>query len=239
MQSSQSPFKPIDLYKAFKNTNKIFCKILNGRQQDPHEFLMLVAEETEKQQHYMAWFEENFVADFTTVVECSNCKSVSETDGTIGDFALDICGQKSVQTAMDLYFDYATVDDYKCVGCAKRVRAKKKHLLTSPPPCLSIQLKRFSKARGKLNTNIEISPELNISKYFAESPIHELKYKLVAVVNHLGKTCNDGHYTTIVHTRSEEYYEFDDKAVRKVNANSIKGSEAYLLFYELIEVILC
>lgn len=239
MQCSQLPCKPNNVYETLKKSNKIFCKILNGCQQDPHEFLVLLAEEMEKQKqkHYLTWHEENFVADVKTVVECSVCKSSYETDGTIGDFALDIHGQKSVQSAMDLYFDSESVDGYLCVGCAKRVRMEKQHFLTSTPPCLSIQLKRFSESRGKLNTNIEISPELNLSNYFAESSVHELKYKLIAVVNHLGKTRHSGHYTTIVCTLNEAYYEFDDKDVRQVNANSIKGCEAYLLFYELIEVI--
>lgn len=171
---------PIQLYAALKERNEKFCKILNGKQQDAPEFLKLVAEEMATQKHSLDWFETTFLADVKTVVKCSICKSIYESKGKVGDFAVEIYRQKSVQSALDLYFKWESVNDYDCSCCNKKVSAKKKFSFASAPACLCIYMKRFVKNR-KMNTNLEITPELSISKYFVTNPVHEKKYKLVAI----------------------------------------------------------
>lgn len=210
--------------------------------QDAHEFLLLAAEEMEKHKHSFKWFENNFIADVRTTVQCSTCKSIFESDGHWGDFNVNIIGQNSVQSALDMYFTWGSVNGYECKCCKKKVTAKKKYSLLSTPPCLCITLERFSK-RSKINRNIKISRELKAAEYFFETPVDsslpQCKYKLVAVINHIGKTLSSGHYTAITCAQNEESYEFDDSVVRQINENAIKGDEAYILFYECTEVILC
>lgn len=60
----------------------------------------------------------------------------------------------------------------------------------------------------------------------------------MAVINHFGENIHIGHYNTIVLNAAEGCYEFDDRSVRKVSSSMISGKQAYLLFYELSEVIL-
>lgn len=110
----------------------------------------------------------------------------------------------------------------------------------SSPSCLCVTLKRFSNfSSGKSNQNIKISPVLSASKYFddtiADNLLLPYKYRLVAVVNHLGQSRHAGHYTTTVSTKNK-FYQFDDSFVRKVDA--VKGDEAYILYYECVKVSL-
>lgn len=236
---SQLPCKPIRLYETLKKKNKRCCEILNGRQEDAHEFLLMVADEMDVEKHSLKWFVNNFVAEVRTLLRCSICKSIYQSDSHIGDFTVNINGKKSIQAALDMFFDGETVDDYQCTRCNKLVTAKKQFSLISAPSCLCVTLKRFSK-NGKINRNIEVTRELTTTKYFVESPVNspksQWKYKLVAVINHKGKTRISGHYTTIVCSQNNEFYEFDDSTVRQVNDTAIKGNEAYILFYERSEV---
>lgn len=207
--------------------------------QDAHEFLLLVADEMETKQHSLRWFENNFIADVRTIVQCSTCKNNFKSDGHFGDFTVNVCG-KSVQSALDVYFDWENVDAYDCPCCKKEVAAKKKFSLISTPPCLCITLNRFTK-NSKINRKIDIKSEITTSDYFFDKPTDasrpQCKYKLVAVINHLGKLRNSGHYTAVIHSQKNEFYEFNDSIVHKVNKEAIKGNEAYVLFYERTEVI--
>lgn len=239
-KSSKSPYRPTQLYETLKKKNERFRKILNGRMQDAHEFLLLAAEGMETQKHSFKWFEDNFITDVRTIVQCLTCKTVFESNGHWGDFCLNINKQKSVQSALDVYFDWESVNGFDCNCCKKKVMAKKKYSLVSTPLCLCITLERFTKS-SKINSKIEITLELTTSEYFVETPVdHPLpqyKYKLVAVINHLGKTLSSGHYTAIAYVQNEESYEFNDSNVCPINKDAIKGDEAYILFYQRIEVI--
>lgn len=242
-KTNKLPCNPTHLYQTLKKENERFRKILNGKMQDAHEFLLLAAEGMEKQKkHSFKWFENSFIADVRTTVQCSTCKSIFESDGHWGDFSVNITGQNSVQSALDMYFSWESLNGYNCKCCKKKVTAKKKYSLLSTPPCLCITLERFSKS-SKINHNIKITRELKTSEYFVETPVdsslQQCKYKLVAVVNHIGKTRSSGHYTAIAYAQNEDVYEFDDSVVSQINENAIKGNEAYILFYQCAEVILC
>ncbi len=238
-KESQSPCNPFELYATLQKRKNRFAKLLNGRMQDSHEFLMLLAEEMEKAVHSLNWFEKYFLANMRTFVQCLACENIYESYGSVGDFAIDMNGHQSVQIALDLYFDWESVHNFHCVSCKKKVSAKKQYSLVSPPQCLCITLKRFSKY-GRINHNIEITPELTMTKYCAkkpQGPESEWKYKLVTVINHQGKSRNSGHYTAITCSENNQSYEFDDKTVRQISGYPVKRNEAYILFYECTEVI--
>lgn len=207
--------------------------------------------EEEEQEHSVHWFSDNFISKITTKIECSLCKKVYKSTSYLGDIALDIINNKSVQQALDAYFDFESITGYKCAACKKGVSAKKKHQLKSAPKCICLQLRRFSTTK-KISRNIEITPTLNMCKYFSKSQSRQWKYKLVGTINHIGKSLHSGHYKAVACTKNHVYefddsnvrevntnlYEFNDNYVREINISLGKGNEAYLLFYELTEVIL-
>lgn len=118
-QSSALPYNPYRLYDVLKRAkNKRFLQLLNGKQQDPHEFLMVLTQELHHQKHSARWFVENFTVAIRTHVECSSCGKIHNSNGELADFALNIRGNPSVQSALDSYFHYDPVK-YYCDSCKK------------------------------------------------------------------------------------------------------------------------
>lgn len=238
-QCSKLPFNPYDVYKALRKTkNKRLLKLLDGKQQDPHEFLMVLIQELEQQKHSARWFVNSFTVNIRTHVECSSCGKLHKTNGELTHFVLKIQGNQSIQSAMDSYFNYDPIE-YYCSSCkVDKGSAEMKYFLLSAPDCLCLQLKRFDEQYKKINDSIEISSELRLSKYFLKKQSCNWNYKLVAVISHFGESLDIGHYNTIVINANDDCYEFDDRSVRKVSSNMVSGEAVYLLFYELKEVIL-
>ncbi|XP_037034301.1 ubiquitin carboxyl-terminal hydrolase 36-like [Bradysia coprophila] len=232
-RNNVSARSPSLLYNALKRTNRRFSKFLDGKMQDAHEFLELLAEQMETEVHPLKWSEKFFVADIRISVQCSICQNVCETTGILGDLTLDV-GHKSIQTALDMYFAWESVNDYDCHCCKKKVAAKKRLSLISSPSCLCITLKRFSENRRKINRKIQIELDLSTTGCFdaASANPRDYKYKLTSIINHVGRNINSGHYTTTVCSADNAFYEFDDTIVRRLNGNGVKESDAYILFYE-------
>ena len=56
------------------------------------------------------------------------------------------------------------------------------------------------------------------------------KYDLYAISNHFGGL-GGGHYTASA-KNSGKWYQFNDSSVHSVSEDSLKGSGAYMLFYQ-------
>jgi ubiquitin C-terminal hydrolase len=121
--------------------------------------------------------------------------------------------------------------------CKKHTQATKQLKLSSLPPILIIQFKRFSHEDGlrqKIETFVEYPINgLDLSS-FLPSPEEEAIYDLFAVCNHIGSIYS-GHY--IAYARHElngkdAWYKFDDSYVSSYCRDSdIVSRDAYLLFY--------
>lgn len=98
---------------------------------------------------------------------------------------------------------------------------------------MMVVLNRFSK-RFKTNCDIKINDEV-VVKTVTENGIRQWKYQLMSAINHIGQTYKTGHYTTIVRS-GKEIFKFDDAKIRSVQ--NISGSDAYILFYELVVICL-
>lgn len=163
-----------------------------------------------------------------------------------------------IYNLLDFFTSEEEVPNYYCEFCNSEVKAKRKLEINRIPKILVIQLKRFyfriestnrfnkkiKKAIPKIieeknDNTINFHPRLNVSKYLT---IHktsgnvsnetnaETHYNLFGVCNHIGNT-NSGHYTALAkHHISQEWFEFDDKQVKKYS-NDIVTKNAYLLFY--------
>lgn len=234
-QSSEVACSPYQLYEALKKINQRLSDLLNGDLQDAHEFLIILNHELEKQNHSVRWFSDNFTVYLKTHILCDSCGKVHESFGESTNLALHVKGNRSVQASIDSYFNYDDID-YLCEDCCTYNSVKKKYFIIVAPLCLCVQLRRFSGEGTKITDAIEISSELSLRKYFFTTQVSEWKYKLVAVVNHLGQSRKIGHYNTIVLKPNGEHYEFDDRTVRKVSSNLVSGEAAYMLFYELVQV---
>lgn len=185
----------------------------------------------------MRWFANNFTVDLATHILCASCGKIHESFSEVTDIALHLAGNNSIQSAIDSYFDHDDIT-YLCETCKNISIAQKKHFVVSAPAYLCLQLRRFSDRGKKLINDIQISPELNIKNHFLRNESSESNYKLIAVINHFGVSRNVGHYNTIFLMSNGDYIEFDDHNVRKISSNIASGKDAYMLFYELVEVLI-
>lgn len=239
-------------------TNRLhnICKHLTlGRQEDAHEFLRYLVEQMEKtflnRFKSQPWFKElDQISKETTplnqilggylrsTVTCLACKYESITFQHFEDLPLDISRVSSLNEALGGYFARENLEEcgYKCESCKKKVSATKRFSLERAPVVLCIQLKRFNAMGGKMSKQIQISQFLNLEKHLAKSgdPNQNCYYKLVSLVTHLGGSASGGHYTAIGLAPNSSYYQFDDSYVSCIATESVLKTNAYVLFYELV-----
>ena len=125
---------------------------------------------------------------------------------------------------------------YSCEKCKKLRNGLKFSRITVLPDTLCIHLKRF---RHDFAFSTKISSkvtfplvDLDMSTWLHKDCLsQETSYDLTGVVCHHG-TSGGGHYTAYaLNPSNEEWYEFDDSSVTKVDPAAVLASEAYVLFY--------
>ena len=120
---------------------------------------------------------------------------------------------------------------WMCKNCKVHRAAKKTISLQSLPRVFIVQLKRFEFSEGvhqKINTFVDYSFDLDLSDFSEEKK----EYSLVGVVKHKGKSLGNGHYIACCRLDNNEWYEFNDNMVRKIDRNQVVSDEAFVLFYE-------
>ncbi|KAI8371189.1 hypothetical protein EDC96DRAFT_85018 [Choanephora cucurbitarum] len=128
-------------------------------------------------------------------------------------------------------------DSWYCPQCKKHQHASKKMDIWKLPEIMIIHLKRFSQFRRweetKLDTFVDFPlTGLDMSKMVLGPHEHELIYDLYAVDNHYGGM-GGGHYTAFAQNfLNGEWYEFNDTHVTRMEAQDVKTSAAYILFYK-------
>ena len=103
------------------------------------------------------------------------------------------------------------------------------------------QLKRFSYARDgggcrKLSHLVEFPDRLDMQPYVQEQEqgcytAEALQYRLSAVIVHIGRTPDSGHYAAYVRHRNEWFLVNDDQ-VQAVSLAEVQSQAAYILLYE-------
>lgn len=177
-------------------------------------------------------FDKWFLHDVITNVKCENCYKNFESVQEVSQHIIDIRGHHSIQKAVDAYFEEDILETYECSACngINNDKAKKKYCLKSVPNILSLVLNRFEKKKKINKDDIELSKQLTLTNFSSSSETVSTNYKLVSVINHIGKSNSSGHYTTIA-CCSNTFYEFNDSNLKRTDA--INGRNAYILFYEL------
>ncbi|ELR25343.1 Ubiquitin carboxylterminal hydrolase 15, putative [Acanthamoeba castellanii str. Neff] len=131
-------------------------------------------------------------------------------------------------------------DPWYCNKCAEFRQATKKFDVWKVPRILVVHLKRFSYRnkywREKLDTFVDFPlDDLDLSPHVLGPVSTPPVYELYAVSNHYG-SLGGGHYTAYAKNhRENKWYKFDDSSVSSVQAESVKTSAAYVLFYRLKE----
>lgn len=221
-------YSPTNLYHIFRKENK---NLLNGKQQDAHEFWMQLMKSMES----TSIFDKLFVHDVETFVKCGYCYKVSQTKRTFRGHVIDIRGRLTIREAVDAYFAEHIIETYGCEFCNRENKdmATNKHILESVPKILCLMLNRFDTNNEKIKDNIGLSEGLKLS---ASNETNQINYKLVSIINHFGSNLYEGHYTSTACCSNHSYYEFNDSRVHNIIAPI--GYNAYILLYELSTEVL-
>ncbi|XP_041796871.1 ubiquitin carboxyl-terminal hydrolase 16 isoform X3 [Chelmon rostratus] len=186
----------------------------------------------------------------------------------------------SVQSCLFQFTEVETLtqnNSLLCVTCTKRqpntdkaggskkniyTDALKQMLISSPPPVLTLHLKRFQQngySICKVNRHVQFPLILDLApfcgvkcKNLTEGDT-QILYSLYGIVEHSG-TMRSGHYTAYVKVRPEcpkpssngfaaegdagpprgSWFHISDTSVQPVSESKVQSCQAYLLFYERI-----
>lgn len=98
------------------------------------------------------------------------------------------------------------------------------------PTILIIDLKRFTNSNKKLHNLISINlEEVDLSNYVVGYDKQEYIYEVFAVLNHSGSVLG-GHYTAFIKNPNNNWYEYNDTNIQKINYANVITSKAYCLF---------
>ena len=124
-------------------------------------------------------------------------------------------------------------NEWTCLQCNKKVKAKKNIELYYLPKIFIICLNRFIKNDENWEKNekeVEFKIEnMDMKDYMIGPDKNNSQYDLFAVIQHHG-TIENGHYISII-KNSGQWYEFNDSRVNQTDINNEDKSHAYILFY--------
>ncbi|CAD8054201.1 unnamed protein product [Paramecium sonneborni] len=227
------------------------------QQQDSHEFLLfflgkiqeeLVGKYKNKQEFNsaeQAWndykFKNQDIIDIifagqsTSQSFCKSCNQICEGYDPIWDLSLPISKSYTGIDLMDClkqqYREEVINDTWKCDKCKKTNKSvKRKMFISQTPQYLIIQFKRFTSfpTSQKINDSISYPEKLDIQEFCSKGL--QTKYKLKALITHMGQI-NGGHYKAYAE-RYDNWYQFDDEIVTKINGKQLSDRSVYVLLYE-------
>lgn len=226
------------LWNLYNLLKKMKVSILNGKQQDAHELLLVLFDKMNNPGHSAPSLTKIFDGNLTSSVACSMCNTTSETIMSFTTLQIPILRNSTVNGLLKKYFSDEQIF-YKCERCKNDVVATRKFTIANAPISLVLTISRFSDLKTKASNFIYIRKSIDLSQYLRDKQekTHKLEYNLVAIVNHKGKDLYQGHYTATAKSNANNWYEFDDSRVFRItNADgNFISEDAYILFYELVD----
>eukprot|EP00117_Sycon_ciliatum_P033440 scpid49220/ scgid25729/ Ubiquitin carboxyl-terminal hydrolase 10; Deubiquitinating enzyme 10; Ubiquitin thioesterase 10; Ubiquitin-specific-processing protease 10 len=187
-----------------------------------------------------------FCGEMRSAVSCPGAKH-SATLQPFMCLPLDIHGDevRTVQDALHLFGRKEKLEGYLSKDTRKEVDAVRRSTLSRVPPVLILHLKRFMyNAEGgsqKLHKFVKFGFKLTLGKELLAPTVQScsvatMQYSLIAVINHHGKTAQNGHYSTDVrHKRSASWVRCDDSVVKPISDGQVMNyptnKTPYILFF--------
>ncbi|CAM9736194.1 unnamed protein product [Chrysoparadoxa australica] len=172
------------------------------------------------------WMHTMFEGVLTNETRCLCCETISNRDETFVDLSLDIEQNSSVSACLRNFSKTETLtgkNKFYCETCCTLQEADKQMKLKKLPNVLTLHLKRFKyvediQSFSKLSHRVVFPHELKLPNMTKEcvKEADERLYALFAVVVHIGRGPNHGHYVAIVKSRGR-WLLFDDELVELVD----------------------
>lgn len=122
---------------------------------------------------------------------------------------------------------------YYCEKCSNHSIATKKSTIDRSPETLIVHLKRFKfngNSSSKLKQSISYEKYLDLSEY--SSIGSSLKYQLISVIVHEGRSISSGHYIAHCLQPDGTWSTYDDEYINKINEReALSDPSAYFLIY--------
>eukprot|EP00611_Tribonema_gayanum_P008097 TRINITY_DN1755_c0_g1_i3.p1 TRINITY_DN1755_c0_g1~~TRINITY_DN1755_c0_g1_i3.p1 ORF type:complete len:382 (-),score=116.33 TRINITY_DN1755_c0_g1_i3:143-1246(-) len=254
---------PQAFMQTLRETNELFR---GNMQQDAHEFynfiindmadtlLRMSADKSGDQAaRKTTWIHDLFQGVLTNETKCICCETVTHRDEPFVDLPLDIEQNCSVTACLRNFSRTETLtgrNKFFCETCCALQEAEKRMCLRRLPRVLTLHLKRFKYMEqiqnfSKLSHRVVFPLELRMPNMARDSAADAdgILYHLFAVVVHIGRGLNHGHYVAVVKSQGR-WMLFDDDLVEVVDeavlhkvfglSNHLGGSTntGYLLFYD-------
>lgn len=240
MQRSENSVTPWRMIMRMKQVCKRF---VIGNQEDAHEFFIGILSAIRESFGNRNYYSNNVYGPNSTPIDalfgctkktrliCRNCSYESTTYNFESplQLTLNIGVSASVSEALQEFFNGEWIHEYNCANCQTMSSAiKTMQISTSPPPVICIHLLRFDCMGQKILRVVKANTMLDLNSYCTTNNPHV--YKLSSVVSHFGASIQSGHYKAFCRD-NEDFCEYDDSNVRKVELAEIEKSHSYLLFY--------
>ena len=133
-----------------------------------------------------------------------------------------------LQNIIKQNFEDETVDK-KCEKCKKGKKAKKSKGICKLPEILILSIQE----KVEENYPIKINKKLNLKNYINNELIsnNDAEYELISIINHQG-TYDKGHYYSYINIKNE-WYNFSDDIVEKMDNFDYINNNVYILYYQL------
>lgn len=238
--------------KIINRLEDINCMMSEWQQEDSHEYFMsLISRMQEDSTPKGVKLNKSIIYDIfggllNQTVICENCKNKSETKQEFYDLSLGFNKRNkklkkfTIKRSIEDYFSSELIkidkekNGYYCEVCKKNNNAIKFSTIDRFPEILTIHLKRF-KFNGsqslKVKQLIKYSNYLDLSKF---STTHDtsVKYKLIAIISHEGRSILSGHYISHCLQPHQTWYTYDDEYINKINEfQALNDPSAYVLLY--------
>ena len=172
-----------------------------------------------------------FVGQMKSSIECLECHNRSDSWEHFWDISLSLPEKDDecdLLQCLKLFVENELLDTDsmpECSKCKTKRKSMKSMTFERLPLILIVHLKRFGNDGQKIHKEVKIDDNLKINAY---------DYTLFACISHRGYSCSGGHYVS--HCRHyDKWYFFDDEDVTEVeNLNVRQLTDAYILFYHVI-----
>lgn len=127
-------------------------------------------------------------------------------------------------------------EGYVCEKCHKTTNAIKRNTILRAPETLLLHLKKFrfnGTSSSKMKQPVSYPMFLNLSEYCNDiSKTLPVKYQLISVVVHEGRSLSSGHYIAHCKQPDGSWATYDDEYINKISEKEVlKDSNAYYLIY--------
>ena len=232
---SKSSNPTVAEFKEALVSNRLFQDYDNDHQHDANELLTRLLDMfsevlcNEAGDPISRWFRSRAIG----WVRCQTCNNKTTNQGDLStSLEVPISGT-NIETCLSKYFGRGDIiNDWTCCVCNCK-RPARKGLFLEPRPILIVALKRYNCKGHKSNSRVSFPLDnLDISSYMEGTDFVQLhNYRLVAVINHYGKSPGGGHYDLFMDVGEASWYRFNDERVVQIQANELVTESAYTLVY--------